>query len=113
MSLSDIKMWVYYRFHPKHRYNIVRTGLEPDYYDKDFLMERAIIQLVIDFFEKEEPGEDERYAELKQIYHYFKKLSLDGIHASDFSKYKDYENAYNELTRNLIRAVELRELMWT
>jgi hypothetical protein len=37
-SIRDAKFWIFYRVHPKHRYHIINTGLEPGYYDEDTLI---------------------------------------------------------------------------
>ena len=52
----DIKCWFLYRFHPKHRYNLVDTGLPPGYYDKDYLMLHACFHLLKTFVEGELGG---------------------------------------------------------
>lgn len=45
-------MWeVKYRFVPRHRYNIVRTGLKPGYYCIDTLMLHANMSLLREFVE--------------------------------------------------------------
>lgn len=36
--LNKAKYWVLHRYHPKHQYNIIRTGLKPGYYDEDYLI---------------------------------------------------------------------------
>lgn len=52
-KLHDAKWWLYHRFHPKHRYNLVHTGLKPGYYDKDWLMFNACFNLLKDYVEGE------------------------------------------------------------
>lgn len=46
-------LWVAYRFIPKHRYNILRTGMKPGYYDVGPRVESALAQVLIDYVEKE------------------------------------------------------------
>lgn len=46
-------MWIAYRCIPRHRYNVIRTGLKPGYYDLDSRLQEAVRQLVIDFVEIE------------------------------------------------------------
>jgi len=41
-KISDFKWAILHRFHPKHRYNIVRLNLEPGYYDPDDRILHAI-----------------------------------------------------------------------
>jgi hypothetical protein len=45
--ISDVKYWLYYRFHPKHRYNIIKIG-PPAYYDPDQKLEQAMIRSGVD-----------------------------------------------------------------
>jgi hypothetical protein len=42
-----------YRFNPNHQYHIVRTNLEPGYYDKDEIMLHAVFTLIQQFVEEE------------------------------------------------------------
>lgn len=46
-------LWVAYRFIPKHRYNILRTGMNPGYSDVGPRVESALAQVLIDYVEKE------------------------------------------------------------
>ena len=45
--------WLRHRFVPKHRYNLVRTGLKPGYYDQDTRMLHACFALLGDYIEEE------------------------------------------------------------
>ena len=66
--------WVYtvrwkllHRYHPRHQYNIIRTDLEPGYYDVDTLMLHGVMALVCRYVEDERGGEaklEERGKEL-------------------------------------------------
>lgn len=37
-TLNKAKYWVLWRYHPRHQYNVIRTGLAPGYYDEDTLI---------------------------------------------------------------------------
>lgn len=43
-TLNDIKYWFFHRFHPKHRYNILKTKLEPAYYCFDTVILHAAFE---------------------------------------------------------------------
>lgn len=112
------KQWILYRFHPKHRYHIINTGLSPGWHDRDYLMQHIMIKLLVDFIEREKPFEHfdienshnkDKWYELKELYIFFKDIwnEHDSI---DFGYYQDN---YAELTKKLCRLVELRGLMWT
>lgn len=53
MKIKDLKWKVYHRFHPEHRYNIVKTELKPGYYDIDTRMMYACFALLVEYVEKE------------------------------------------------------------
>lgn len=60
--LNDAKYWLLWRFHPEHKYNIVKTGLRPGYYDCDTLMLYACFALLCRYVEDEGgPEELERF----------------------------------------------------
>ena len=33
LPLHNLKYWIVHRFHPSHRYHIIKTGLKPGYYE--------------------------------------------------------------------------------
>lgn len=45
--------WVKYRVLPWHQYHLIKTGLEPGYYDADVRMEVGLVQMLIDYVEIE------------------------------------------------------------
>lgn len=47
----DLKWKILHRYHPKHRYNVVKLNLEPGYYDPDAQIFEAIFTLLTDFVE--------------------------------------------------------------
>lgn len=61
--VSDAKWWLLHRFHPGHRYNVIRTGLKPGYYDVDELMLHGCMELLRRYVENERGG----LASLKKI----------------------------------------------
>jgi hypothetical protein len=42
----EARYWLRSRFHPKHRYHIIKTGLKPGYYDQDVLILHACMTLL-------------------------------------------------------------------
>lgn len=56
-QLHDIKWWILHRFHPKHRYHVLKfRDLEPGWCDVDGRMLHACFDLLCDYAEKEDPG---------------------------------------------------------
>ena len=51
--LNDIKYWFIYRFHPKHKYWLINTGLDYHYYDTDVRMLHACFHLLKEYVEVE------------------------------------------------------------
>lgn len=107
-SLDNAKWWVVHRFHPKHRYHVIHTGLEPGWYDRDFLMAHLMVKLLIDFVEKEEPFEQfdtvnspnaTDWVKLKGLYEFFKQ---------------GWENLDEDVLDAKLREIlDIRGLMWT
>lgn len=58
-AISDARYWLSYRLIPKHQYQIVRTGLEPGYYDCDTLMLNACFALLKRYVVDEMGGVEE------------------------------------------------------
>lgn len=51
--LRDIKWWVFHRFHPKHRYHVIKPRtLTPGYADPDIQMVHACFDLLSQYVEK-------------------------------------------------------------
>lgn len=132
----DLKWWILYRFHPKHRYHLIHTGLKPNYYDTDILMEATIIRLFLDYIEHEKPfeifdTEDEIHAEawkrIKFLYEYFKKVNiLNTLHERTENSVKrsinrgDFDALHlvarvrrDRYTNYLCEVVKLRGHYWT
>jgi hypothetical protein len=55
---NDVKWWLLHRFHPKHRYHVLNTGLKPNYYDIDTIMLHGCMKLLDRYIEIERNGED-------------------------------------------------------
>jgi hypothetical protein len=53
---SDLKWRLYHRYHPRHRYNIIKTDLPPGYYDIDTLMLHGMMALLCRYVEEESGG---------------------------------------------------------
>jgi hypothetical protein len=49
--IEETKYWFLHRFHPDHRYHIVRTGLQPGFHEVDVRMLHAVMQLVTEYVE--------------------------------------------------------------
>lgn len=105
----NIKWWFLHRFHPKHRYHIINTGLGPGWRDTDVLMEHLIVKLFIDFIEKEKPHEvkdlsqtnyPEDWKKIQQLYLVFKQQDPLAM-------------KYDELTPLLTEIIQLRKHFWT
>ena len=54
--LIKIKDWVTYRYVSRHQYHIVRTDLEPNYYEVDTRMLHACMTLLVHYVEEEHEG---------------------------------------------------------
>jgi len=54
--LNDLRYWVMYRFFKEHRYNVIYTGLRPNYYDIDVILEAGMITLLKRYVEDERGG---------------------------------------------------------
>jgi hypothetical protein len=55
-KLDRAAWWLRYRLHPKHRYHVVGTGLEPGYHDNDTRMLYACFALLVEYVEIEHGG---------------------------------------------------------
>lgn len=58
LRFRDARYWFLYRFSKDHQYHIVRTGLEPGYYDVDTIMLNACMTLLCRYVEDEQGGVD-------------------------------------------------------
>lgn len=49
--IRDVKYWFLYRLHPEYKYNVVQTGLKPNYHEYDTRLIEAILYTNKDFVE--------------------------------------------------------------
>lgn len=57
-KVNSAKMWLMYRFHPRHQYHIIRTGLKPGWYDEDELILHACFAMLERYIEWHGGDED-------------------------------------------------------
>lgn len=57
-QISDIKYWFLYRFSNKHKYQLIDTGLKPNYHEIDTRMLHGMFNLLKNFCEDEMPFHD-------------------------------------------------------
>jgi len=50
-KLDNIKYWIFYRVHPKHKHHIINTKLKPGYYDEDTLILHGCMALLCQYVE--------------------------------------------------------------
>lgn len=132
--IRGIKWWLLYRLHPKHRYNVIRTGLPAGYYDTVTLMPAAIIKLFKDYIEVEKPFEwfdteeshnKAHWDAIKRLYEYFKDIDpLElphektriprGGNRGDWDAYSlVYRVREERFIKNLCEVVSLYQHYWT
>lgn len=86
--------YLIHRFHPKHRYNILKTGLKPGYYDPDIQIVCAVFEAVKKFYLEAKidwTHTDKHvkiYRELQSAVHYYENIST--------SEYELYEHLEDE-----------------
>lgn len=51
--LNDARLWVFYRIHPRHRYNRVDLRLPPKYYENDTRLMHAMFSVLCDHIEED------------------------------------------------------------
>lgn len=56
--IRNAKWWLRHRLSPKHQHHVIRTGLEPSYYDCDTLMLHGCMALLCRYIEDEMGGAD-------------------------------------------------------
>jgi len=136
--IKDIKWWFLHRFHPKHRYHVLKyRNVEPGWYDIDYRMLHACFDLFLDFIEKEDGLETLKYQytylEEEEVT-YFTTQEKEEMHKRNKEIYEEavylynwwtkiypinkdeiYCNnfAYDDETEHLIRLIKLRKYFWT
>lgn len=110
-KLDDLKWWFNHRFNPRHRYNVVHSGLEPGYYDTEVLMEACLIKLFTEFIDKELPfnTDDLAYYSDEELKTASRILALHQI----LKGRKPWEIPEAELTGYLHELINLRKWFWT
>ena len=97
--INQSYLWFAYRFIPKHRYNIVRTGMRPGYADVSVRVESALAQVLIDFVELE------AYPQTTTI-----EEAVAAIHAEmDMLAKVEIAPHYNSIS-HISKLVEMRDL---
>lgn len=81
---KNIKWKILHRYHPKYKYHIVRTRLEPGYYDPDTQMFEAVFGLLCDYVENNTKWEvinwesDEQHSqawkEMNDLVYWYKEI---------------------------------------
>jgi hypothetical protein len=82
--LSAIYYWLLYRFHPGHRYHVLKLGIKPGYSDVDYRIVHANFALLVQYVEQEAPFEiidwdscDEHKQaalEIRYLYNWYKNV---------------------------------------
>ena len=67
-KLRNIKWEILWRIHPNHRYNIIKTGLKPGYYDVDERMLHGMMSLLVGFVETEIGGLDKFKTKTQELF---------------------------------------------
>jgi hypothetical protein len=114
--VKDTYYWVRHRTVDK--YHVVRTGLEPGYYDKDTQMIHACFNLLVEFVDREQPWaycQDLDASSLKEkneimgLYNWW-KLRRD---REDHVDYEESDRLHEEDQRQLHKLIDLRPRLWT
>lgn len=96
--INKAYLWFAYRFIPKHRYNVLRTGMKPTYADINVRVESALSQVLIDFVELEAYPQAKTTEEAVAAIH----LEMDNIAAD--------KNEHWDSTNHIQQLIEMREL---
>jgi hypothetical protein len=66
-KLNDARLWVFYRIHPKHRYNRINLRLPPRYYENDTRLLHGMFSVLCDHVEEDgRKNIEERIIELEK-----------------------------------------------
>lgn len=52
-KLDDARLWIFYRIHPRHRYNRINLRLPPRYYENDTRLLHGMFSVLCDHVEEE------------------------------------------------------------
>lgn len=117
--LSNLKWWVAHRFHPRHRYNILKTSLKPGYYDPCVRIESAILDETQKFFEytkdliywdsdKEHQEASEAFENATKFWKAHRKAIQDGKGCS----YEERERLAEQAKLHLREVIQHLDFMW-
>ena len=126
-----------HRFHPKHRYYVVKTGLAPGYYDPDIRMLNACFTIFCewyeynfvenDFFASDDDRSIELARECTQLYYYwtttrvlqeeevnnFYDSSSRDYMKADYKSVLDLEDEHAEMEdQMMIKLMKIRRSLW-
>jgi hypothetical protein len=114
----SIKWWFFHRFHPKHRYNIIKTGLKPNYYDPDTRIIYGTFNLVTEFVEyaptvfdfKDTPEHEKVFTELSDAVNWWKEN--EKLYGSLFDSYEEETKYEDELKKHLTNIINNIFYLW-
>jgi hypothetical protein len=102
-KLSRLKWWILHRFHPKHKYNVIKLKLEPGYYDWDVRIIHATFELFSEWMECNECEYPEGFDEIESWWirvrdddDFWFKVGFE-----DNEEYKEFIDHYKFLVDNI------------
>ncbi len=81
-SAHRLKWYLQHRFNPKHQYHLIDTGLEPGYYDVDYLMLHGCFSLLCRYVEDEQGGVEKLTKWSENLMTAPDKNAPEGLHES-------------------------------
>lgn len=87
-KIDDACWWFIHRIHPRHRYHVINTGLNPGYWDPSEQILYASFNVACDYYEngatafdwEATPTHHEIYKKLDQIYKYWRGGERDKLY---------------------------------
>ena len=113
------KWWLFHRFHPKHQYNKLETGLPPGYYDPNTQITYAIFYNFAKWYESDQhflartqeeidefisydenskqyyEANKENFDRLREIYHWWKETVKENIEQYGWEKIKSCHDSWD------------------
>lgn len=91
-----LRWWFNHRFVPKHRYNIIRTGLPPGYYDPDDQLLHGIFNTFCEWYENDHHlmGRNEEEIDEMCTPHFEGDTFGKEMYESRKQEYEDLKKAY-------------------
>lgn len=112
--VRDAKWWVLHRVAPRHRYNLLRTGLPPGYYDLDERILHAVFNGLVGFVEVENPSVnyDSKLSTPREIG--LERLDWEiSLKCDESCNFKPGDEHYGEPTSQSLSAAEQKALyLW-